>query len=505
MSRGTRGRWSAFGVVLASVFAVVVPSGYAQDQPVPTQPPETQPPATQPTATVPTEPVPTDTVPSTSIPTDTTVPEGGNPPPSAPTTTGPDPSAANLELMMGIRTAYDEALAAEATVLEEHRLSLVRQSEIESEIAATELELVAAEAALADAIVASRQAETDHHVAQLTLARRRGELVDEVARLRRIAVDAYVGGAGGDPVSEAILGQDDISTVDVINQYAAVALGDQQSTINRIEELEIEIEHQREVATQSLRESVAHRGEVVALRDDLTELRAEQEQQAYLLSLEIEIQERLLADLRSRIDLYTQRLNALEADSDGVSAVLQSWQRGEARGARPTFSHPLPGQPVGRDFGPRVHPIFGGVRMHNGVDIGAPQGMPIRAAADGTVVMAELRQGFGNVVVIDHGGQYATVYAHQSQMDVRIGDLVRRGEIIGRVGSTGYSTGPHLHFEVRVLGEPVEPTGLMDVLALPPCDVLLASTDPVDIELLETRPECTEEPTAPLPFAQPAG
>ncbi len=487
-------------MAFAAMFALVAPAG-AQEEPAPTTPPDTAPPTTVPTETEPTESGSPETVPTDiAVPGDSTTPV-----PSTSVPAGGDPSAANLELMLGMREAYDEAVAAEASVLEEHRLSLVRQSEIEAQIAATELELAAAESALADAVVASRQAETDHHVAQLTLAQRRGELVDEVARLRRIAVDAYIGGSGGDPVSEAILGQADISTVDVINQYAAVALGDQQSTIIRIEELELAIEQQRELATEALRESVEHRGEVVELRDDLTELQAQQEQQAFLLSIEIANQEQLLADLRSRIDLYTQRLNALEADSDGVAAVLQSWQRGDVRGERPTFSHPLPGQPVGHDFGPRVHPIFGGVRMHNGVDVGAPQGMPIRAAADGTVVMAELRQGFGNVVVIDHGGQFATVYAHQSQMDVRIGDLVRRGEIIGRVGSTGYSTGPHLHFEIRVLGEPVEPTGYMDQAALPPCDVLLTSTDPIDIVLLETRAECTEVPVAPLPFAEPAG
>ena len=113
------------------------------------------------------------------------------------------------------------------------------------------------------------------------------------------------------------------------------------------------------------------------------------------------------------------------------------------------------------DFGWRTHPIFGTGRLHAGIDIGAAYGSPISAAASGTVVSAGAMSGYGNVVVLDHGGGIATLYAHQSSVAVGAGQAVERGQTIGYVGSTGYSTGPHLHFEVRVNGTPVDPMGYL--------------------------------------------
>jgi murein DD-endopeptidase MepM/ murein hydrolase activator NlpD len=108
-------------------------------------------------------------------------------------------------------------------------------------------------------------------------------------------------------------------------------------------------------------------------------------------------------------------------------------------------------------YGPRRHPIFGDERMHTGVDFGAAAGTPIRAAADGVVVWAGPRGGYGLTVIIDHGDSLATLYAHQEAVAVAEGRRVRRGEVVGYVGATGYATGPHLHFEVRVRGNPVDP------------------------------------------------
>jgi murein DD-endopeptidase MepM/ murein hydrolase activator NlpD len=119
--------------------------------------------------------------------------------------------------------------------------------------------------------------------------------------------------------------------------------------------------------------------------------------------------------------------------------------------------NPVPGAPITSGFGPRIHPIYGDARMHTGVDIGAGSGASIRAAGDGVVVTAGTMSGYGNTTIIDHGGGLATLYAHQSSIGVSGGQRVAAGQAIGRVGCTGSCTGPHLHFEVRVNGDPVNP------------------------------------------------
>ena len=120
------------------------------------------------------------------------------------------------------------------------------------------------------------------------------------------------------------------------------------------------------------------------------------------------------------------------------------------------FIVPVAGR-VTSGFGSRVHPISGRVRMHTGVDFGASTGTPILAADSGVVVSAGWRNGYGNTVLIDHGNGLATLYGHQSRLAVRAGQSVAQGDVIGYVGSTGNSTGPHLHFEVRKGGTPVNP------------------------------------------------
>ena len=111
-------------------------------------------------------------------------------------------------------------------------------------------------------------------------------------------------------------------------------------------------------------------------------------------------------------------------------------------------------------YGWRVHPILGVRKLHEGIDIWAPAGTPIHASAGGTVIWAGPRGGYGNAVIINHGGGVGTVYAHQSSVAVSAGQSVGRGDMVGYVGQTGLAGGPHLHFEVRVGGRDLRPAGL---------------------------------------------
>ena len=141
-----------------------------------------------------------------------------------------------------------------------------------------------------------------------------------------------------------------------------------------------------------------------------------------------------------------------------IEQMIKRIQSGEKNigGSTGTMTWPAEGE-ITSPFGWRVHPIFGTQRLHTGIDIGADYGDAIRAADGGVVIHADWMGGYGNAVIIDHGNGISTLYAHKSQLLVDEGQTVAKGQTVARCGSTGYSTGPHLHFEVRQNGSPVNP------------------------------------------------
>ncbi|MCX7831569.1 MAG: peptidoglycan DD-metalloendopeptidase family protein [Actinobacteria bacterium] len=156
-------------------------------------------------------------------------------------------------------------------------------------------------------------------------------------------------------------------------------------------------------------------------------------------------------------ELYEKLENELEALSKRLEQEirkLQEQQRNKVYSGQ--FLWPVNGV-VTSGFGMRLHPILGTYRMHTGIDIAAPLGTPVKAAQSGTVLMAGRLGGYGNCIIIDHGGGVSTLYAHLNSINVEIGQQITKGTVIGAVGSTGLSTGPHLHFEVRINGEPKNP------------------------------------------------
>jgi murein DD-endopeptidase MepM/ murein hydrolase activator NlpD len=145
--------------------------------------------------------------------------------------------------------------------------------------------------------------------------------------------------------------------------------------------------------------------------------------------------------------------------ADNIAATIAVSQAGQPEPTQLVgiFTLPLPGAPLASPYGMRIDPISGGGGFHPGVDFEASSGTPIHAAGAGVVVIAGDCGGYGNCVVIDNGTQLATVYGHQSAVIATVGEHVDAGEVIGLVGSTGISTGPHLHFEVRLRGVPIDP------------------------------------------------
>jgi murein DD-endopeptidase MepM/ murein hydrolase activator NlpD len=192
----------------------------------------------------------------------------------------------------------------------------------------------------------------------------------------------------------------------------------------------------------------------------IAEIEAQQQAVLAEIDLEIEIQGELLEDIDRNRERYEQAVADLQAESERISAVIQSG--GSSGSGQPSGQHsgemfwPTSG-PIVSGFGWRTHPIYGTARFHAGVDIGGGCGQPIWAADDGRVISAGWNGGYGNTVIIDHGGGLATLYAHQTSFAVSSGASVNRGQTIGYVGTTGLSTGCHLHFEVRINGSPVDP------------------------------------------------
>lgn len=143
-------------------------------------------------------------------------------------------------------------------------------------------------------------------------------------------------------------------------------------------------------------------------------------------------------------------------------AIFQAWKRLDTGlvasiGVAIPSRRPIDQMSLSSSYGMRVHPITGRVARHNGIDIPAPRGTPIYATADGIVGRAQRLGGYGNYVEIEHGNLIQTRYGHMSSYVVSSGQQVKKGEIIGYVGSTGRSTGNHLHYEVRIEGSPVNP------------------------------------------------
>ncbi|MDH3706184.1 MAG: peptidoglycan DD-metalloendopeptidase family protein, partial [Acidimicrobiia bacterium] len=294
----------------------------------------------------------------------------------------------------------------------------------------------------------------------------RGAVVD---RIRHLAVTEFVGSGNGEV--DAYWSAPDLN-----------AATRQRGLFDNVTDSEVDAVDELRRLESDLDGLVA---EEEANRLELVELEAEREARLEDLDAALVEQERLQAALEARIDEFVAEADALAAEEDELTALLQQQVADEeaaaaaaaAAAAPPTGESPA--APSGGDSGgggggsgpanpgPGLSWPAGGVvtsgfgprwgRMHQGIDIAAASGTPVYAAAGGVVIQAGFNGGYGNAVVIDHGSGLSTVYAHHSSLTVSAGQSVGRGTQVGLMGSTGNSTGPHVHFEVRINGVAYNP------------------------------------------------
>lgn len=158
-------------------------------------------------------------------------------------------------------------------------------------------------------------------------------------------------------------------------------------------------------------------------------------------------------EIQAKIDEYTEELEKVEEEILFISQqnISENYSGG-------LFEWPAPGYyTITSEYGMRLHPILKTYRSHSGLDIGAPMGANVIAANDGVVIKASYLGAYGNAVMIDHGGGVVTLYGHGSEIIAKLGDTVKRGDVILKCGSTGWSTGPHVHFEIRIDGKTIDP------------------------------------------------
>lgn len=362
-----------------------------------------------------------------------------------------------------LRHEYEELVGEEADLLVAYDVSTARIEELFVQVSEAAAAKDRADLALVDAQADLEQRRADEAAAEVALTAAEDEVVRAEGRVRQFAVGAYMrDGTTADLSSmlETLEGEEG----SLVRRGYRHSVDDAQGeVIDALVEARAERTRLREEAQQATGRAAAQRDAVDELRVAATAALEEKTRLTREAADERDRQATLILDIQSRKVSMEARIVNLDRAADGVEGVLASFQAGDppwTPGAL-HFSGPLPCTPISSEFGMRSHPILGYTRLHAGADIGASTGEPVHAAADGIVLLAEARGGYGNTVVIAHGSSLGTVYAHNSALQVQPGQQVKRGDVIALAGSTGLSTGPHVHFETRIKGEPVNPRNFL--------------------------------------------
>jgi len=368
----------------------------------------------------------------------------------------PSPTARKIQ---ALKDQVDEVSADEAKLLDQLDESKSRLDDLNSRVADLDRQRAPVQVALQGAQVHLDDLGSRQLVAEGQLAETQGRLVDARQRMVDRAVAAYTGESSMARYVDLLLRVRSVRDLSAAMAYVHSALDDDRAVVRKFEQLKGQTRDLRDSLDTDRDQARIQRDVVASNEQDLSTRRQAEDDVRQQAAAEVAKQNDLLAQMRARKAEFQAQIVALQRQSDSLAAQLRGRQAGQVLvpSGHGVLAVPIPGAPITSGFGPRVHPIYGDVRMHTGIDFGAAYGTPIQAAADGVVVSAGPLGGYGNATVIDHGNGLATLYGHQSSIAVVPGQKVRRGQVIGYVGCTGLCTGPHLHFEVRVRGTPVDP------------------------------------------------
>lgn len=237
------------------------------------------------------------------------------------------------------------------------------------------------------------------------------------------------------------------------------AVKERKAAQTHVESVQRELEREEEVLAQQQAEEERARQQLAGLAAERRNLVALADQQRRAKASEVAQLDELSASEEAELEqLVQERQRQLEAEREAQrrAAGLAGVTPPAGESGPGSFSWPVSGT-ITSPYGWRSNPFGGAPDFHPGMDIAAPMGTTVTAAAAGTVILAQWYGGYGNFIMLDNGGGYSTGYGHLSAIYVSVGQQVQRGQAIGAVGSTGHSTGPHLHFEVRVNGKTVDP------------------------------------------------
>jgi murein DD-endopeptidase MepM/ murein hydrolase activator NlpD len=249
--------------------------------------------------------------------------------------------------------------------------------------------------------------------------------------------------------------------IEQVSAYDREMLEQYEQAKDKAEKLEKDLETQQEVLSQT-------KSDVEKQQSDMEDLIQQKQDEIAEYEEDIANKEEAIAEYEQMIQEQDDTIKALEASVAAAKAkkaqlsVSDNSTDSSYTYSGGTFCWPAPSYTrISDDYGNRIHPTLNVQQFHNGIDMAAPSGSAILAACDGTVVAATYNATMGNYVMIDHGGGLYTIYMHASALYVSTGQTVSRGEQIAAVGSTGRSTGPHLHFSVRLNGSYVNPHGYL--------------------------------------------